>query len=62
MERYNSVGDDGRETNKAISKLIGAEPVENGDIENDYMQYCSSLGLDAPSMIGIYKSQFLIME
>ena len=36
---------DGRETNKAISKVLGAQPLPNIMLEGKYLDYCRRLGI-----------------
>lgn len=38
---------DGIETNKAISDILNRRPVQNQDMEQEYLKYCSWLGIQA---------------
>jgi len=38
---------DGRETNPAISKILGVNPIHNYSLEYFYRKYCESLGFIA---------------
>ena len=38
---------DGKQTNPAISHLLGASPKLNPTLENEYQKYCESLGFTA---------------
>lgn len=38
---------DGKETNPAISAIIGKKPVENTTLDMEYKQYCEKLGFTA---------------
>ena len=37
---------DGRETNPAITEIIGDEPAENGELESRYRAFISELGIE----------------
>lgn len=48
MDVYlNNEGKDGRETNPAISKILGSVPTPNPILDNLYREYCESLGFVA---------------
>jgi hypothetical protein len=42
----NNVGKDGRETNLAISKILGAKPSINSILNQEYARYCETLGFE----------------
>jgi 5-methylcytosine-specific restriction protein A len=44
---------DGRETNKAINKILDAKPVGNENLEIKYFDYCNNLGIQ-PSEKGAF--------
>lgn len=38
---------DGRNTNPAISEILGRKPMPSGDLEKEYRKYCDELGFTA---------------
>lgn len=38
---------DGRETNPAISEILGNKPVPNTELDKNYKEYCETLGFTA---------------
>lgn len=40
----NNVEKDGRETNPAISKILGGKPLSNPILNQEYAKYCEALG------------------
>jgi len=44
---------DGRETNKAIIKILGAKPLPNDKLNEKYLEYCNRLGIQ-PSEKGSF--------
>ncbi|HVU94838.1 MAG TPA: HNH endonuclease [Puia sp.] len=54
LKKHTSSKDkDGRETNKAINKLLEPDPVPNERLERLYLSYCHSLGI-SPGKAGAY--------
>lgn len=43
----NNAYKDGKETNPAISKIIGCKPSENEELEAEYKKYCDRIGFVA---------------
>lgn len=45
LNKHASSHKDGTETNKAISKILGVNPIQNLTIEQKYFNYCHKLGI-----------------
>lgn len=53
---------DGKETNPAISSIIGSNPQHNEKLEDEYKEYCVSLGFKAnkAGSFGVERKYWLI--
>ena len=40
---------DGRDTNPAISKILGAQPAPSAELESMYLQFCGRIGIEKKS-------------
>lgn len=58
----NNESKDGRETNPALSEMLGSKPVFNRELEGEYRNYCESLGFVAneKGAFGVERKYWLI--
>lgn len=59
----NNVEKDGKETNPAISRILGAKPSVNSILNKEYARYCETLGFE-PRYKGAFGSErkFWVIE
>ena len=50
---YKNLGKDGEKTNKAISKIIGKEPLISEELDEEYCRFCERLGI-TPNLKGAF--------
>ncbi len=55
---------DGRETNPAISDILGSKPEPDDELESQYKDYCDSLGFKAnkSGAFGVKRKYWLLSE
>ncbi|MBQ8687079.1 MAG: hypothetical protein IJ512_00865 [Ruminococcus sp.] len=65
MDKHDRNSDkDGKETNPAISSIIGSKPKFNDELEEIYKDYCESLGFTAnkAGAFGVQRKYWILSE